>query len=274
MAFCLTFSESKDCPLKGSENSHVQPKTTALKKVIQVIYTAWVGILFVTFMILALPFVLFPLLISDRLGVISFFFVRCWVYCAFIPSFIFFRTHHKHLVDRKKSYIFVINHTSFLDAPAIPMAIPLQLRALGKKELRQIPIFGIVTRRLAVWVDRSDQESRKRSIEGLVRILNKGISILVAPEGTRNETEAPLLPFYNGPFRLAIETGIPIMPLIIHDAKKLMPKGQLGLRPGTIHNYFLPEIETKGMTENDLPDLKKQVYDLMEKKVIDLNNKV
>ena len=159
-----------------------------------------------------------------------------------------------------------------MDAPAIPLNIPIQLRALGKKELSKIPIFGFITSRVAVWVDRSDQESRTRSIDRLIKTLDNGISILVAPEGTRNNTEAPLLPFYNGPFRLAIETGTPIMPLVIHNAKKIMPRGQLGVRPGTVHSYFLPEVSTAGLTEADLPTLKEQVYKMMEAKVVSLND--
>ena len=158
-----------------------------------------------------------------------------------------------------------------MDAPAIAMATPIQLRALGKKELSQIPVFGFITSRIAVWVDRSNAESRKRSLEKLVKTLDKGISILVAPEGTRNDSNEPLLPFFNGPFRLAIETGIPILPLIIHDAKKIMPKGQLGVRPGTVHNYFLPPIETSSYQEEDLEQLKEKVFEMMKSKVQELD---
>ena len=235
-------------------------------------YTCWVALLFVVGMFICLPFVVIPILIHEKLGTISFFFIRFWAYFFSIPSFIFFKTHQRELVDRSKSYIFVINHTSFMDAPAIPLNIPIQLRALGKKELSKIPIFGFITSRVAVWVDRSDQESRTRSIDRLIKTLDNGISILVAPEGTRNNTEAPLLPFYNGPFRLAIETGTPIMPLVIHNAKKIMPRGQLGVRPGTVHSYFLPEVSTAGLTEADLPTLKEQVYKMMEAKVVSLND--
>lgn len=221
-----------------------------------------------------MPFIVIPILLNEKWGQFSFFFVRLWSLLFATPSFIFFKTHGKELIDKKKSYIFVINHTSFMDAPAIAVATPIQLRALGKKELSKVPIFGFITSRLAVWVDRSNQESRTRSIARLMKTLDKGISILVAPEGTRNSSDEPLLPFYNGPFRLAIETGVPIIPFIIHDAKKLMPKGQLGVRPGTVHNYFLPEIPTAGLTDKDLPALKEKVYNIMKEKVMALDKAV
>lgn len=218
-------------------------------------------------MFLALPFVVIPILINDKLGAISFMFTRFWVIFFSIPSFIVFKTHNRKIIDKEKSYIFVINHTSFMDAPAIAMSTPIQLRALGKKELSKIPVFGFIVSRVAVWVDRSNPESRSKSLQKLIKTLDKGISILVAPEGTRNNSDQPLLPFFNGPFRLAIETGTPILPLVIHDAKKLMPKGQLGVRPGTVHSYFLPPIETSKMGQEDLPELKEKVFLLMKKKV-------
>ncbi|MCE7993818.1 MAG: 1-acyl-sn-glycerol-3-phosphate acyltransferase [Roseivirga sp.] len=261
-------------PLKSNDPIHIKKLfsiilylQSALKKVFQIIYTAWVAILFVTGMFLALPFVVIPILISEKLGGISFLATRIWVYFFATPSLIFFKTHNREIIDKKKSYIFVINHTSFMDAPAIAMSTPIQLRALGKKELSKIPVFGFITSRVAVWVDRSDPESRKKSLARLIKTLDNGISILVAPEGTRNNSGDPLLPFFNGPFRLAIETGTPILPLVIHDAKKVMPKGQLGVKPGTIHSYFLSPVETGEMSEENLPELKERVFQLMKEKV-------
>ncbi len=225
-------------------------------------------------MIITTPFVVIPLVISDKLGNVSFFFIRVWVWIFSIFSFIYFKSHGKHLVDRKKSHIFVISHTSFLDAPAIPMTIPVQLRGLGKKELSKIPVFGFVASRFAVWVDRSDQESRKRSIEKMVSSLSKGISIMVAPEGTRNDSDQPLLPFFNGPFRLAIETGIPILPTVIYRANRLMPKGKISMRPGVVHSYLLPAVSTEGMSESDLTALKEKVFQMMKEKIETLDKLV
>jgi len=242
-----------------------------LKKLANIFYSIWVVIWFFIPLILTSPFIIIPLFISDRLGNISFFFIRLWVWIFSVPTFIFFKSHDKYLIDKNQAYIFTISHTSFLDAPAIPMAIPVQVRGLGKKELSKIPLFGFVTSRFAVWVDRTDQESRKKSIKKLIKTLNKGISIMVAPEGTRNDSSDPLLPFYNGPFRLAIETGIPILPTVIYNAKRLMPKGKLSIRPGTVHTYFLPAVETSSLSEDDLPALKEKVFQMMKSKIESLD---
>lgn len=241
--------------------------------VLRYIYTGWCAIVFIIpMLVLAIPMVL-PVLISRKLDFITYFFIRVWVYCFSIASGIWFVGHNKYLVNRKKSYIFVINHTSFLDAPAIPIAIPSSLVALGKKELSKIPVFGWITGRFAIWVDRSDPESRKAGSERLKQMLSGGTSVLVAPEGTRNNTDEPLLPFRYGPFRLAIESQIPILPVVIHDAGKLMKRGSLLLSPGVVHSYCLPEISVEGLTEADLDDLTQSTYELMKNKIIELNNK-
>ncbi|PIQ49453.1 MAG: 1-acyl-sn-glycerol-3-phosphate acyltransferase [Cytophagales bacterium CG12_big_fil_rev_8_21_14_0_65_40_12] len=242
-----------------------------IRKIAQVLFTSWAAFWFVAIMIAFSPFTVIPRLISPKLMKFSYFFARVWVFMWSYISFIRFKTHGRNLIQKGQPYIFTISHTSFLDAPAIPMASPVPLKGLGKKELAKIPIFGFVASTFAVWVDRSSEESRKKSVEKLVANLKNGVSIMVAPEGTRNDSADPLLPFFNGPFRLAIETGMPIMPLIIYNAKRLMPKGQLGLKPGTIYNYFLPAIPTENLTMDDLPALKEQVYEKMKLKIMQLD---
>jgi 1-acyl-sn-glycerol-3-phosphate acyltransferase len=135
------------------------------------------------------------------------------------------------------------------------MAIPQQIRALGKKELSKIPVFGWVVSKLAVWVDRDNPESRKESIPKLIKILEKGISIVVAPEGTRNDGEDLLLPFQKGAFRLSIETGIPILPLAVIGADKIHKRGTLLLSPGKVKIYFSEPIH---------PDNQYSIDDLAE----------
>ncbi len=212
-----------------------------------------------------------PILTSRKYLNITFFFIRCWVYVFSYTTGIRFKGNDKHHVDRDKSYIFVINHTSFLDAPAIPIAIPSPLVALGKKELSKIPIFGWLTGRWAIWVDRKDPESRRKGSAELNKVLKGGTSVLVAPEGTRNNTDQPLLPFRYGPFRLAIESQINIIPVVIHNAGKLMKRGSLLLRPGLVNCYCLPEISVQGKTEEDLDELTKSTYELMRDKIIELD---
>lgn len=207
-------------------------------KLFQWIYTIYSVLLFVVLMLVFSLFILIPLLISKRGDKVSFFFIRLWAGIWSVLSGVRYEVHGQENIDRTKPYIYIFNHRSFVDATVIPLMIPQEVRAIGKKELSKIPVFGTVIGMLAVWVDRSDAESRRSSLEKLVRFLNQGISIVVAPEGTRNNSSEILLPFQKGAFRLAIETQIPILPMAIIGADKIMKRGSLLLSPGKVKIYF------------------------------------
>lgn len=207
-------------------------------KLFQGIYTIYSILIFFLLMItLALP-IMVPILISPKGDKISFFFLRLWARIWSFLSGIRYEIHGREHIDSKQAYIYIFNHRSFVDAPVIPIAIPQPLRALGKKELSRIPLFGWVVGRLAVWVDRNSTESRKASIERLIQILQTGKSVVVAPEGTRNDSPELLLPFQYGAFRLAIECQTPILPLAIIGADHIMKRGSLLLSPGKVRIYF------------------------------------
>jgi len=195
---------------------------------------------FVILMLIFSLFIIIPLLISERGGRVSFFFIRFWAGLWAALSGIRFESYGKEHIDPTTSYIYIFNHRSFIDAPMIPLAIPQQVRAIGKKELSRIPLFGTLVGKVAVWVDRSDAASRQLSVAQLIAYLDQGISIVVAPEGTRNDTKDALLPFRIGAFRLSLESQIPIMPILVMGADKIMKRGSLLLSPGKVRVYFSP----------------------------------
>ncbi|MDO9554053.1 1-acyl-sn-glycerol-3-phosphate acyltransferase [Rhodonellum sp.] len=238
-------------------------------KIIRSIYTLYAVLLFILLMLVFGLFIVLPLLISPRGGKISFFFLRVW---AILWSFLIgirFRTFGTAHIDLNQAYIYIFNHRSFLDAPLIPMTIKQELRGLGKKELSKIPIFGLIISRVAVWVDRKDSQSRKASLTKMQEILQQGISIIVAPEGTRNDTDKTLLPFQKGAFRLAIDTQTPILPMAVIGADKLLPKGSLLLRPGVIEIYFsAPILPTSLKAENPVEHLSEKCYSRLEAMIL------
>ena len=91
-----------------------------------------------------------------------------------------------------------------------------------------------------------------------------GISILIFPEGTQNRSKEPLQPFYDGAFRIAIETQQPLLPLVVIGAGKLMPPKKFFIQPGRISIHVLDEIPTEGLTLADVTKLKEKAYQLME----------
>jgi 1-acyl-sn-glycerol-3-phosphate acyltransferase len=236
-----------------------------MKKILLKLYLVWVFLVFTVFMLLFLPGILIPGLFGPRAVAVTYFFMKAWSWVFSKLTFIRYRTFGREKIQSGVSYIYASNHTSFLDLPGIAMTIRGQFRPLAKKELLKLPVFGWITRVTCVVVDRSSPQSRKRSIDQLIKILKLGISILIFPEGTQNKSGEPLQPFHDGAFRIAIETQQPILPMVVLNAGKLMPPKRLFLQPGLIRIYVGEPIPTAGMTVNEVPELKEKIRLLMLK---------
>jgi 1-acyl-sn-glycerol-3-phosphate acyltransferase len=212
-------------------------------------------------MILFLPGLTLPFFFG--LGSVGYFFLYIWSWIFSKLTFIRYEFYGREKIDRTKAYIYISNHTSFLDLPGIRMLIPGQFRPLAKKELLKIPIFGWIARSATVIVDRSSSTSRKRSMDTLKNILADGMSILIFVEGTQNRTKDLLQPFHDGAFRIAVDTQQPLLPMVVAGAGKLMPPGTIDLRPGLIRIYVGDEIVTEGSTPGDIAALKESALSQM-----------
>jgi 1-acyl-sn-glycerol-3-phosphate acyltransferase len=174
--------------------------------------------------------------------------------------------------DKNRSYIFLSNHISYLDAAIIVKAYRQPIRPLGKVEMSKIPVFGFIYRNAIVTVDRSNAANRANSIRVLKSIINKGISVMVFPEGTFNMGTTPLKEFYDGAFRVAIETQTPIKPVLFLDAYRRMNYSSIfSMTPGRSRIVYLDEIAVADYTLKDIQRLKQEVYAIMEKKLIEYN---
>ncbi len=172
--------------------------------------------------------------------------------------------------DKKKSYIFLSNHISYLDAAIIVKAYRQPIRPLGKVEMSKVPVFGFIYRNAIVTVDRSSATNRANSVRVLKSLINKGVSVMVFPEGTFNMGTTPLKEFYDGAFRVAIETQTPIKPVLFLDAYRRMPYESLfHMTPGISRIVYLDEIPVTGYTLKEVGKLKDEVYTIMEKKLIE-----
>jgi len=191
-----------------------------------------------------------------------------WADLWFPLIFIFPKRSFEVSHDKSKQYIFVTNHTSLLDAGILPKAFRQPVRPLGKVEISKIPVFGFIYRKSIVMVDRSNATNRAQSIRILKSIIGKGISVLFFPEGTYNETHQPLKEFYNGAFRVAIETQTPVKPVLFLDSYARMHyQNVFSLNPGKCRIVFLDEIPVEGLTVKDTENLKEKVYEIMERKL-------
>jgi len=170
--------------------------------------------------------------------------------------------------DKSKPYIFVSNHISFIDAAFLVKVFRQPVRPLAKIEMTKIPVFGFIYKNAVVTVDRSNPQNRLHSIHILKSIIKKGISVLVFPEGTFNMTSKPLKEFYEGAFRVAIETQTPIKPILFLDTYNRMNyKSIFSLNPGRCRAVYIEEISVSGLTIADTHELKEKVYSIMENKL-------
>lgn len=240
-------------------------------KALKAIYSIYAFILFVAIMLLIFPAAIFSSFFGRIRGGnmimrLCMFWADCWFPLIFIRHKRIYESPH----DRTKSYIFLSNHISYLDAAIIPKAYRQPIRPLGKAEMGKVPVFGFIYRNAIVTVDRSSAVNRAASVRILKSLLGKKISVLVFPEGTFNMGTSPLKDFYDGAFRVAIETQTPIKPVLFLDAYRRMPyENLLAMTPGKSRLLYLGEIPVSGYTVESVALLKEQVYKIMEEKLIE-----
>ena len=232
-----------------------------------VFYKIWVFLVFTGFMILLLPGIVLPFLLGQRFGSIGYAFLWLWSWIFSKLTFIRYKFFGRENFRKGKAYIYVSNHTSFLDIPGLTMLLPGQFRPLAKKELLKIPVFGWIAKSAAIIVDRSSHESRKKSMDRLKLFLHDGISILIFAEGTQNRTDNILQPFKDGAFRMAVDTQQPVLPIVVLGAGRLMPPGTIEVKPGLIRIYVGKEIPTDGLAIKDVAVLKQQTFDAMSEMI-------
>lgn len=188
-------------------------------KPFQLLYAIYAMLLFVMILLIVTPFVFIASFFGKINGgnavmKIAHGWADVWLFLIGM--------YHVRIIEQElrkdQSYVFVSNHNSYMDIPQMLKAIRQPLRILGKAEMGKVPVFGIIYNAAVVPVLRGSAEARAKSVMILKSTLNKNISIYIAPEGTFNMTNEPLIQFYDGAFRLAIETQTPIKPLLFLDA--------------------------------------------------------
>ncbi|MBW2700162.1 MAG: 1-acyl-sn-glycerol-3-phosphate acyltransferase [Deltaproteobacteria bacterium] len=241
-----------------------------IKKIATVVYSAYVLLLFIAFIPLALVYYLliffFPT--NTRLRLV-YRFHRLWIFTVALLSFIRIKVRGAEKIIRDETYVFVVNHCNLFDTAIAGSCIQHPFKPLAKRELFKIPGLGWLFAMASVPVNRSSKESRKKSFDEMVKAIKGKTSILLFPEGTRNRTDKPLKSFYDGSFRLAIDCQVPVMPIVLLDVRALQPVDSLKMYPGKVSMNFLEPIPTQGMDSSHVEKLKQKVYAVMEKFILE-----
>jgi 1-acyl-sn-glycerol-3-phosphate acyltransferase len=152
-------------------------------------------------------------------------------------------------------YVIMSNHQSHIDILTVYTALPLQIRWVMKQELRKMPIFGYACERMGhIYVQRGNSESARASMAAAARRIAKGTSVVFFPEGTRSRT-GRIGRFKTGGFRLAIEAGVPILPVSIWGTRHMLPPNEWKVRSGPIRVTISDPIPTDGLVLEDMADL-------------------
>lgn len=181
---------------------------------------------------------------------------RIWMGLFLTLSGLRFSVTGKHHFNKIGPAIVICNHNSLIDVPLSTPFLPRANKTIAKKSFIYVPIFGWIYQFGSVIVDRKNDHSRKTSFDNMKRVLDSGLDMLIYPEGTRNKTSEPLKSFYDGAFKLAVDTQKPIIPVVILNTKKILPAYPIMcFKPGKIRMDILAPINSQGHTVKSLKQL-------------------
>ncbi|MBX2922204.1 MAG: 1-acyl-sn-glycerol-3-phosphate acyltransferase [Chitinophagaceae bacterium] len=169
----------------------------------------------------------------------------------------------KEHFKKGENYIVTSNHNSYMDVPLTTPFIPGPNKTIAKAELAKVPLFGLIYQRGSILVDRKSEKSRKDSFGKMKEVLQQGLHMCIYPEGTRNKTAEPLKPFHDGAFKLALDTGKSIIPVLLFNTKKVLPgpAKPFFLWPATMHMHFLSPVSVQ--PDDTVSSLKERVFEIM-----------
>ena len=225
-----------------------------LKTILVYLWSPFANLLWYTHTVVmaTLSLLLWPF---DRSGAMQHWCARWW--CRLVAWSIFarIRVHGTDKLRRDETYVYMANHSSLIDTPALFAYLPYQFKIMAKKELFYIPFMG-----WHLWtsgnfpVDRSDGRKTAKSLRKVIEGIKGGKSLAVFPEGTRTP-DGYLQEFKPGAFKIALRAGVPIVPVTIRGTFELLPKTTLAPRPGRVDVIIGEPIATEGYSEKQLPEL-------------------
>ena len=234
-----------------------------LKYPFTLLYRIWFYILVLVPIIVLFPFILATIL-SEKTYPLFFKIARLWSKIILIGMGFNYSIEGDEVFEDGKSYMLVANHTSMTDIMLMLIAVKNHpFVFVGKKELAKIPIFGFIYKRVCILVDRANSKSRYQVFERAQKRIHQGLSICIFPEGGVPEEHIVLDEFKDGAFRIAIEHGLPIVPMVLFNNKKRFSYTFFSGTPGKMRAKIYPIIETKGKTLEDRNTLKQQVRDII-----------
>jgi 1-acyl-sn-glycerol-3-phosphate acyltransferase len=210
--------------------------------------------------------VIFSIVLNQKTG--SFIGGAIWSRTIGLLTPMFVRIEGKENIAKSKSYIITPNHQSMYDVFALYGWIGLDIRWIMKKEIRKIPGVGIGSEKVGhIFLDRSNRRSALKSLEEAKQKLSNGSSVVIFPEGTRGNGKT-LLPFKRGAFKLALDLGLPILPVTINGTNRILHgKSKINILPGKACLHIHKPIDIEGYNEENIKELMVRVKTSIESKL-------
>lgn len=174
------------------------------------------------------------------------------------------RIEGRERIDPSRAYFFAANHQSWMDIPVLFAAMPVPVLFLAKRELARVPFLGRYVEKMGMlFVDRANRREAVRTMEHAAARLREGWSLLSFPEGTRSP-DGRIQRFKTASFAAALEAGVPVVPIAIAGALRVMPRDSFRVRPGVIHVRIGDPIPTAGLAVDDRAELASRVQRQVE----------
>lgn len=238
-------------------------KMNIIKNIFARIWALWGIISFIlTFLLFFLPSMVSYLFKDEKQGQayfinVSRLWISIWLLLVGCPVTVTGKRNFK----KGENYVVVFNHNALLDVPLSAPYVPGANKTIAKSSFAKVPVFGLFYKRGAILVDRKNERSRVKSFEAMKKTLLSGMHMCIYPEGARNRTNQPMKPFYDGAFKLAIDTKKEIIPCVISGTKKAMPiHKKFYLLPVKLRMHFLPAVSSQN---TDVKTLKEKIFNEM-----------
>jgi 1-acyl-sn-glycerol-3-phosphate acyltransferase len=195
----------------------------------------------------------------DRSGNTVVFLARQWSRAVLWVGGVDVKVEWRGRLEPDQPYVIMANHLSSVDIWALFVALPIRIRMIAKKQLSRIPLFGwAMTAGRFIFIDRANAIAARRSIEEAKARIRGGQTVVLFPEGTRSR-DGKLGAFKKGGFHLAIDAGVPILPVALKGTRETMPRGSMLLRAGKVQAIVGSPIATAGLADGDRHKLLEQV---------------
>lgn len=236
-----------------------------ISKVLRRIWAWYVVIMFGLLLVLLYPF--FWILLRDKRNYLLVNHLRIfWANLTMFFAFTWYRIDFTQKLDPNKQYVICPNHSSMIDILLAALVLRgRNYKFMGKKQLLKVPLFNLFFKTIDIPVDRESKMGSFRAYKAGLQALEEGYDLIIFPEGTTSNDAPEMLPFKSGPFKIAIDKQIPLVPVTFLDNwHRFLFDGSMLCNPGLVRAIVHAPIDTKGMTADDEERLKTLTFNTID----------